>query len=922
MSRRGAGQRKQVRSTSYSGINRLEVLEGRLLLDAGLANVVAPANGTYRAGEVLPIWVTFNDQVTVDTLSGTPSISLNNGGTASYVGSNSELQLVFDYTVAPGQDIAELDFASAAALQLNGGTIHDSGGVDAILTLPAPGEAGSLGAISDIAIDTIPPKVNSIASATSDGAYKADSTIQIIVSFDDRVDLDTLGGTPSLLLNDGAEATYFSGSGTGSLVFRYVVGSGQNVADLDYASTSALELNGGTIRDEVGNDADLTLATPGAADSLGANADIVIDTTPPTVTINQDVDQTDPARSTPTNFTVVFSEPVSGFSSADVTLAGTAGATTAVVTGSGTTYNVAVSGMTNSGTVIVSLPADSAEDVAENASQASTSTDNSLVYEVAVPILSGGTQFVDTNGDQVTVTLKGDGSGNLYFAHDNPCDIDAIVLSGTTAGSSLTISVQGAGRTTRITDIEVAGSLARISAADADLLGDISISGSLGSLDMRDVVGSQSAITIGDGSARLDARFGQIMDLSIDSGEAISSLRATNWSQLDTDNADAITAPSLGSLVVDGDFDATLILDGQGSQRRTLGQVRIGGNVASQDWQVDGSVGKVSILGAVDAFTLAGVTRDGLDDIAGLRLGNVMSADILATGAIGPVFASQWLAGSIAGASISSLKIAGSRGVAGDFAADVDLSGAGSRRSTLGSARIDGQLGGVWTIGGDAGSVSADSAAWTATFTGDVNQLRFAHDFAGALSAGSVRTMTVGGKLSNTHLTLTQAVDPAHAKRLTLGKLSVKGWMDTVEVRSAGSIGTVTAGGLTDSLVFAGVKDSVTALPTRRADFVEDNDLLASIASVRVTGVKGEDADSLWVSNSAIAAWSLGRVSLRNIDPDNQGDAFGLACDRLSSYECTRRPSARSPGSARPAPARSTAKETSPSSRSSGRVNA
>ena len=39
----------------------------------------------------------------------------------------------------------------------------------------------------------------------------------------------------------------------------------------------------------------------------------------------------------------------------DVTLTGTAGATTAVVTGSGTTYNVAVSGMTGSGTVIASM---------------------------------------------------------------------------------------------------------------------------------------------------------------------------------------------------------------------------------------------------------------------------------------------------------------------------------------------------------------------------------------------------------------------------------------------------------------------------------------------------------------------------------------------------------------------------------------
>jgi len=57
----------------------------------------------------------------------------------------------------------------------------------------------------------------------------------------------------------------------------------------------------------------------------------------------------------PINFTVVFSKDVTGFTGSDVTLSGTAGATTAVVTGSGRTYNVAVSGMTQSGTVIASI---------------------------------------------------------------------------------------------------------------------------------------------------------------------------------------------------------------------------------------------------------------------------------------------------------------------------------------------------------------------------------------------------------------------------------------------------------------------------------------------------------------------------------------------------------------------------------------
>jgi predicted extracellular nuclease len=112
------------------------------------------------------------------------------------------------------------------------------------------------------------------------------------------------------------------------------------------------------------------------------------DTTDPTVTINQASGQSDPTSSSPINFTVVFSEPVTGFATGDVTLSGTAGATTGTVTeiapNDGTTYNVAVSGMTGDGTVIASIGADKAEDAAGNGNTASTSTDNTVGYVTPV----------------------------------------------------------------------------------------------------------------------------------------------------------------------------------------------------------------------------------------------------------------------------------------------------------------------------------------------------------------------------------------------------------------------------------------------------------------------------------------------------------------------------------------------------------
>jgi hypothetical protein len=107
---------------------------------------------------------------------------------------------------------------------------------------------------------------------------------------------------------------------------------------------------------------------------------VTVDNTPPAVSINQAPGQADPTNVSPINFTVAFSEPVSGFGAAGVTITGTAGGTkTVTVTGGPSTYNVAVSGMTN-GTVIATIAAFVARDAAQNGNTASTSTDNTVTF--------------------------------------------------------------------------------------------------------------------------------------------------------------------------------------------------------------------------------------------------------------------------------------------------------------------------------------------------------------------------------------------------------------------------------------------------------------------------------------------------------------------------------------------------------------
>ena len=85
----------------------------------------------------------------------------------------------------------------------------------------------------------------------------------------------------------------------------------------------------------------------------------------------------------PINFTVEFSQNVTDFATGDVSLSGTAGATTAIVTGSGNTYNVAVSGMYVEGTVIATVPPGVAHGAGNFPNSASTSPPpgNTVFYE-------------------------------------------------------------------------------------------------------------------------------------------------------------------------------------------------------------------------------------------------------------------------------------------------------------------------------------------------------------------------------------------------------------------------------------------------------------------------------------------------------------------------------------------------------------
>ena len=194
------------------------------------------------------------------------------------------------------------------------------------------------------------------------------------------------------------------------------------------------------------------------------------DTTNPDVTINEGSGQADPTSSTPVIFDVVFTETVTGFTDTDVTITGTAGATTATVTGAGTTYTVTVTTIPNTGTVIATINSGVATDAAANPNNASTSTDNSVQYN-APP--SGSPLVVTVPSDVVVGNDPGQAGATVTYpaATSSGGEAPVTIVCSPASGTFFAIG------TTTVTctatdsappDMDSVGSGRRLEAVDSD----------------------------------------------------------------------------------------------------------------------------------------------------------------------------------------------------------------------------------------------------------------------------------------------------------------------------------------------------------------------------------------------------------------------------------------------------------------------
>lgn len=124
-------------------------------------------DGYSTVNSVIPITFVFSEPVYVMAPGDLPLITLAIGATTrnmAYYSGSGTTNLNFGsysgfpgYAVDAGDNSPDLDYVSANALALNGGTIKDIAGNNAVLTLPAPGTPGSLGYNNNLVIDTTSP---------------------------------------------------------------------------------------------------------------------------------------------------------------------------------------------------------------------------------------------------------------------------------------------------------------------------------------------------------------------------------------------------------------------------------------------------------------------------------------------------------------------------------------------------------------------------------------------------------------------------------------------------------------------------------------------------------------------------------------------------------------------------------------------
>lgn len=234
-----------------------------ILINASTATIVSitpPANGVYSAGQSLRFIVNFSEKVCVTNI---PRLAIKINSTnrlASYVPEACSTSLKFDYIIAAGEADADGVETTNVSLDL---TVGPAAIKDVFSDNASVGYTASVYAGVTVTAANAPP-VELARTVPPDSTYIIGSIVELNLNFNEVVNV--AGGTPHIPVTIGGTSRnflYLGGSGTASLVFRYVIQEGD--LDTDGITIGSLQYNGSSIKDIGGANATLTQSWPSTA---------------------------------------------------------------------------------------------------------------------------------------------------------------------------------------------------------------------------------------------------------------------------------------------------------------------------------------------------------------------------------------------------------------------------------------------------------------------------------------------------------------------------------------------------------------------------------------------------------------------------------------------------------------------------------
>lgn len=240
--------------------------------------------------------------------------------------------------------------------------------------------------------------------------------------------------------------------------------------------------------------------------------------------------------------------------------------------------------------------------------------------------------FLDGDGDKVTITMGGAGSGSVLLDTTGETFINSITLQDTDLTTKLTVKVakgpHGDGLV-QLKDLnDYAAAVGTIAAGQVDLRDSIYLGGGVGKLTLHDVLnnGTDHGLTVGSDGTLLKTTLAMnnVYDLNLASDLPVASVKVNRWID-SSGSADSLSAPWVGTLAVKGDFQSGLFLSAPPAVGPVIKSATIGGGVSSASWDLSGPVGKITIAGS-----LAGSKIRAAGSITSVTVGASISSDIQA----------------------------------------------------------------------------------------------------------------------------------------------------------------------------------------------------------------------------------------------------------------------------------------------------